>query len=158
MLHLETVASANVLMLLGCVVGVGFMVRFLVALTVDGKQAYFEHTVRPGGLHYAADASRHRGAVANSASHLAIGVVRITTALTWNAGSGPKETARAGCMRRPPARPVEKLMSQPSAVIARAEAAYESENTDMRDIIFVALTVAFFLISIAYVKFCDRIR
>ena len=92
MLHLETV-SANVLMLLGCVVGVAFMVRFLVALTVDGKQAYFEHPVRPGGLHYAADPSRHRGAVANSASHLAIGVVRITTALTWNAGSGPKETA-----------------------------------------------------------------
>jgi cbb3-type cytochrome oxidase subunit 3 len=28
----------------------------------------------------------------------------------------------------------------------------------MRDIIFVALTIAFFLISIAYVKFCDRIR
>ena len=92
MLHLETV-SANVLMLLGCVVGVAFMVRFLVALTVDGKQAYFEHTVRPGGLHYAADPSRHRGAVANSAAHLAIGVVRITTALTWNTGSEPRETA-----------------------------------------------------------------
>jgi len=28
----------------------------------------------------------------------------------------------------------------------------------MRDIIFVALTIAFFLISIAYVKFCDLIR
>jgi len=28
----------------------------------------------------------------------------------------------------------------------------------MRDIIFVAITVVFFLISIAYVKFCDRIR
>jgi len=28
----------------------------------------------------------------------------------------------------------------------------------MRDIIFAALTIAFFLISIAYVKFCDRIR
>ena len=93
MLHLETVASANVLMLLGCVVGVAFMFHFLVALTLDRKQAYFEHTVRPGGLHYAADASRHRGAVANSASHLAIGVVRITTALTWNTGSKPRETA-----------------------------------------------------------------
>ena len=93
MLHLETVASANVLMLLGCIVGAAFMVRFLVALTLDRKQAYLEHTVRPGGLHYAADASRHRGAVANSASHLAIGVVRITTALTWNSGSGPRETA-----------------------------------------------------------------
>jgi len=28
----------------------------------------------------------------------------------------------------------------------------------MRDIIFVAISVAFFLIAIAYVKFCDRIR
>ncbi len=96
MLHLETVARASVLMLLGCVLGVGFMIRFLVALTLDGKM-HSEHAVRPGGLHYAADASRirarHRVAVANSASHLAIGVVRITTALTWNSGSGPRETA-----------------------------------------------------------------
>ena len=95
MLYLDTVARANVLMLLGCVVGVGFMVRFLVALTRDGKM-HSEHTIRQGGLHYAEDASRlrarHRGAVANSASHLAIGVVRITTALTWNSGR-PRETA-----------------------------------------------------------------
>jgi len=28
----------------------------------------------------------------------------------------------------------------------------------MRDIVFVAVTIAFFLISIAYVKFCDRIH
>jgi len=31
--------------------------------------------------------------LANSSSHLAIGVVRITTALTWNTGSKPRETA-----------------------------------------------------------------
>jgi hypothetical protein len=29
---------------------------------------------------------------------------------------------------------------------------------DMRDIVFMAVTFAFFLISIAYVTFCDRIR
>jgi cbb3-type cytochrome oxidase subunit 3 len=29
---------------------------------------------------------------------------------------------------------------------------------NMQDIVFVAATIAFFLISIAYVKFCDRIR
>jgi cbb3-type cytochrome oxidase subunit 3 len=29
---------------------------------------------------------------------------------------------------------------------------------DMRDLVFVAVTIAFFLISIAYVKFCDRIH
>jgi len=28
----------------------------------------------------------------------------------------------------------------------------------MWDLIFTAVTIAFFLISIAYVKFCDRIR
>jgi len=28
----------------------------------------------------------------------------------------------------------------------------------MKDVIFVMVTVAFFIISIAYVKFCDRIR
>ena len=94
--HLATAASVSVLMLLGCVVGVGFMIRFLVALTRDVNM-HSAHAIRPGGLHYAADASsmrtRHRAAVANSASHLAIGVVRITTALTWNSGGGPRETA-----------------------------------------------------------------
>ena len=50
-------------------------------------------------------------------------------------------------------------MPQPSAAIARAEAALTNRRTqDMRDIVFVVLTIAFFLISIAYVKFCDRIR
>jgi len=29
---------------------------------------------------------------------------------------------------------------------------------DMRDLVFVAVTIAFFLISIVYVKFCDRIH
>ena len=94
--HLATAASVSVPMLLGCVVGVGFMIRFLVALTRDVNM-HSAHAIRPGGLHYAADASsmrtRHRAAVANSASHLAIGVVRITTALTWNTGSKPREMA-----------------------------------------------------------------
>jgi hypothetical protein len=31
-------------------------------------------------------------------------------------------------------------------------------GTNMQDIIFVALTIFFFLLSIAYVKFCDHIR
>ena len=96
MLHLETAASANILMLVGCVLGAGFMIRFLVALSLDGKM-HSAHAVRPGGLHYAADGSRlrarHRAALANSASHLAIGVVRITTALAWNTGSRSIETA-----------------------------------------------------------------
>jgi hypothetical protein len=28
----------------------------------------------------------------------------------------------------------------------------------MQDLIFVAVTIAFFVLSIAYVRFCDRIR
>ncbi|MGZ4731853.1 MAG: hypothetical protein ACXVZH_06885 [Terriglobales bacterium] len=91
MLYLQTAASpAMVTMLLGCVLGAGFMVRFLIALTLDARQTYSERTVRPGGVHYAAEVPRtqtpYRDAVANSASHLAIGVVRITTALASNGG------------------------------------------------------------------------
>ena len=101
MLHLETVARpAIVLMLLGCVLGVGFMVRFLVALTLDGKKMRAEYTIRPGGLHYAANMARtqtpYRDAVANSAAHLAIGVVRITTALASNAGLTNRHAAVDG--------------------------------------------------------------
>jgi|SRR6185369_5617039 hypothetical protein len=97
--HLVTSASASVLMLMGCLLGVVFMVRFLVAVTRDGKM-HTGHAVRPGGLHYAADASRartrRRAVLANSSSHLAIGVVRITTALTGNSGSGSREAAAGG--------------------------------------------------------------
>ena len=149
-------------MLMGCLLGVVFMVRFLVALTRDGKM-HSEHAVRPGGLHYAADASRirtrHRAAVANSSSHLAIGVVRITTALTWNSGSGPRETAArpaaCGDGRQGRSRSWGHIRASLSLGLKRPT---NRRSPDMRDIIFVALTIAFFLISIAYVKFCDRIR
>jgi hypothetical protein len=95
--HLVTSASASVLMLMGCLLGVVFMVRFLVAVTRDGKM-HSGHAVRSGGLHYAADASRtrRRAVLANSSSHLAIGVVRITTALTGNSVSGSREAAAGG--------------------------------------------------------------
>ncbi len=81
-----------VTMLLGCALGLGFMVRFLIALTVDGKEALSVQPVRSGGLRYATDRSRsqaaYHAAVANSASHLAIGVVRITRALAANRTRG----------------------------------------------------------------------
>jgi len=93
MLYLQTAANpAIVTILAGCVLGVGFMVRFLIALTVDGKEAHAVRSVRPGGLHYAGDRSRaqtpYRVAVANPASHLAIGVVRITNALASSTTRG----------------------------------------------------------------------
>ena len=98
MLHLQTAASPAIMaMLLGCVLGVGFMIRFLIALTLDGKQAHAVHALRPGGLHYPEDASRmeaaYRNALANSASHLAIGVVRITSALATNRAPGVRRPA-----------------------------------------------------------------
>ena len=55
-------------------------------------------------------------------------------------------------------RPGKRLISQPNAVIAQADAEYDRRMQNMQDIVFVAATIAFFLISIAYVKFCDRIR
>ena len=129
MFHLQTVASANVLMLLGCVVGVGFMVRFLVALTLDGKRLSRAHG--PSGR--ADTTPRMR---LGTAGRLRIPLP--SWRLEWfespplspgipAAGLGRQR--RASCMRRRPAKPVEKLAPQPSAVIARAEAAYESENT-----------------------------
>lgn len=129
--HLVTSASASVLMLMGCLLGVVFMVRFLVALTRDGKM-HSGHAVRPGGLHYAADASRARTRAA-----LCWRIPRPTWRLEWSespplspgipaASQGRRRGTR--CMRRQPAKPVEKLGPHPSVVIARAEAAYESEK------------------------------
>lgn len=31
-------------------------------------------------------------------------------------------------------------------------------RSDLQDVIFIAVTIAFFALSVAYVKFCDRIR
>jgi len=31
-------------------------------------------------------------------------------------------------------------------------------RTSMKDIIFIVVTLAFFVISIAYVRFCDRVK
>ena len=102
MFQMQTAASPVIVaMLLGCVLGAGFMVRFLIALTVDGRAARAVHVVRPGGLHYAGDRSRtrapYRAAVADSASHLAIGVARLTSAgkLLSVAGGGDTVAALA---------------------------------------------------------------
>ena len=93
MFQMQTAASPVIVaMLLGCVLGAGFMVRFLIALAVDGKAARAVHVVRPRGLHYAGDRPRtrapYRAAVANSASHLAIGVARLTSALASSTSGG----------------------------------------------------------------------
>lgn len=88
MLHPETFASsATSVMLLACVVSVGFMVRFLIALTVDDRNMR-TRSVRRVGVDPAdlvcAEAP-HRQTAFGSAAHLALGVVRITTALAARA-------------------------------------------------------------------------
>jgi hypothetical protein len=91
MLHLGTVTNvAAFVMFLACVLGAAFMVRFLVALTLDEKKMPVESARRRSGLHYPADAAwagaGYRKTAVNSAAHLAIGVVRITTALASDGG------------------------------------------------------------------------
>jgi hypothetical protein len=101
MLHLQTVTSpATFIMLLSCVLGAGFMVRFLVALTLDEKKKmHAEYTRHRSGLHYASDTASvgagYRKTAVNSAAHLAIGVVRITAALASD-GSRRRRTAPVG--------------------------------------------------------------
>jgi hypothetical protein len=96
--HLETVASPAIfVMLLACVLGAGFMIRFLVALTLDQRKMHLEYAHRSAGLHYPADMARAdaacRKTAVNSTAHLAIGVVRITTALASDAGCGKRHAS-----------------------------------------------------------------
>jgi hypothetical protein len=96
--HLETVASPAIfVMLLACVLGTGFMIRFLVALTLDERKMHLESAHRRAGLHYPADMAwvdaAYRKTAVNSAAHLAIGVVRITTALASDAGRGKRHAS-----------------------------------------------------------------
>lgn len=91
MLHLQAASSPAIfIVLLACVLGAGFMVRFLVALTRDAGNMRRRYALRRERLHYPAgmawvDAPYGKTAV-NSADHLAIGVVRITTALAADSG------------------------------------------------------------------------
>jgi hypothetical protein len=88
MLHPETAASPAIfVMWLVCALSVGFMVRFLIALTIDDRTMRAPK-VRPGGLHYAdrvCEEIPYRQTALESAAHLAIGVDRITTALASSA-------------------------------------------------------------------------
>src|ERR1700730_18251297 len=98
MLHLETVTSPAIFaMLLSCVLGAGFMVRFLVALTLDERKMHAEYAHRRSGLHYPADTAwvdaPYCKTAVNSAAHLALGVVRITTALASGAGRAKSHAA-----------------------------------------------------------------
>ena len=113
-------------------------------------------------VHYAADAPRrrprYRSLRLNPAAHLAIGVVRITTALASNAGREDGRRSRTGSNVVRLGRPSENSIHSRTPLSLELKLGTNRRIQNMRDIIFVAVTVAFFLISIAYVKFCDRIR
>jgi hypothetical protein len=70
-------------MLAGCVLAIGFMLCFFLALAND------DHKVRMARIvvHHAGDAvPRHRGAVVEPGTHIALGVLRITNVL----GASPR--------------------------------------------------------------------
>jgi hypothetical protein len=88
MANLETVANPAIvttIVLSACLLGIGFMVRFFVALTVEGREMHSRHGLRLQGVHSQKDiacaAAPSRKPTLNSAAWVAMGVVRITTAL-----------------------------------------------------------------------------
>lgn len=102
MTHLEAVASPAIVgmfMLSMCVVATGFMVRFLVALTVENRKLHSVHVLHPSRVHCEADtncvAAPSRKPGVHSPALVAIGVVRITTALASNAGRRKSDTSGA---------------------------------------------------------------
>lgn len=84
-----------------CILAIGFMVRFFVALTVENRQLHSVHVLHPSGVHSEADtkyaAAPARQASGNPAAYVAFGVVRITTALASNAGRRSSDAS----VRRP---------------------------------------------------------
>ena len=93
MTNLETVANPAVItttILSACVLGIGFMVVFFVALVREEKNTHPVYSPRPRGVHselnvVCAAAPSHMPAV-SPVAYVAMGVVRITTALASNAG------------------------------------------------------------------------
>ena len=84
-----TVASPGTFVMLAvCVLGIGFMLRFLIAIASDENK---DSGRAPG----ARGRKQAVNAALNPARHLAMGVVRITTALASN----PREHAHAGVER-----------------------------------------------------------
>ena len=93
MTNLETVANPAVvttIILSACVLGIGFMVVFFVALAREEKNTRPAYALRPRGVHSEPDdvwaAAPSRMPAVGPAAYVAMGVVRITTALASNAG------------------------------------------------------------------------
>ena len=94
-----TVAGPGIVAVLAaCILAIGFMVRFLIAIAGDEHKVRVAHEVRTRAA--------WGDAALNPAGHLAVGVVRITTALASNARENtqvvverPRAVSFAGCSR-----------------------------------------------------------
>jgi len=85
-----------------CVLSVGFMIRFLIALAIDGKKIRVDYPVRLKGVRRPADLPceelpSSEGAIFPTA-HLAMGVVRLASALssTPNRSMSPRSLGGDG--------------------------------------------------------------
>jgi hypothetical protein len=92
MSNLETVANPAIVttILLACVLGIAFMVLFFIALARDEKSTRPSHAIRPRGVNCEAEIARAAAPsgmpAVSPAAYVAMGVVRVTTALASSAG------------------------------------------------------------------------
>ena len=92
MTNAETVANPAIVtaVLLACVVGIVFMVLFFIALAREEKSARPSYAIRLRGVNCEAEIARaaapSRMPVVSPTAYVAMGVVRITTALGSSAG------------------------------------------------------------------------
>jgi hypothetical protein len=98
MLQANTVSSPTIYAMLAlCVLSVGFMIRFLIALAIDGKKIHIDYPARLKGVRCPADVTcgepRSSEGAVHPAAHLAMGVVRLASALTSKPSRGSKGTA-----------------------------------------------------------------
>jgi hypothetical protein len=98
MLQSNALSSLTIYAMLAlCVLSVGFMIRFLIALAIDGKKIRVDYPVRLKGVRCPADVTceepRSSEGTVNPAAHLAMGVVRLASALTSKPNRGSEGTA-----------------------------------------------------------------
>ena len=98
MLQANTVSSPTTYTMLSlCVLSVGFMIRFLIALAIDEKKIRVDYPVRLKGVRRPADLTCEElpssGGAIIPAAHLAMGVVRLASALSSTSNRGSKGPA-----------------------------------------------------------------
>jgi hypothetical protein len=115
--HVEAVSGPAVfMMLVACVIAIGFLLRFLAALTLDernmGVRTMRARNARPERVHYSADTAVGEFSYPKrmgSAAQLAIGVARITGALASNASLTSSHTSVDRLHVVTPGRPKQQL-------------------------------------------------